>query len=356
MPLGRGLSLFLIDGVPSGRIACEIFNWTGKGYKLPRARIRESADRVELYKAGVYLLFGREEMDPETPVVYVGEAEEVYRRLQQHQSRDFWNDVVLFVSKDDNLNKAHIKFLEYRLVDAIRGAGRARLVNANTPNLPVISELEQAVMEEFLGNVKLVVSTLGYRIFEPLARPLGEAAASGVDAEGEGVAAVEYLARSKRGGDARAVMTDEGLVVRRGSRVASKVTTSMPQWALDLRERLLEAGVLVDVDGGIEFVRDYLASSPSSAATIVLGRSANGRTEWRTKSGQSLGEREEASENVAAASLGTSKGSPATSHDGPDGGVQPISSAPGPGFGSFAEDDPELHFGIAVDADDRGRD
>src|SRR3954466_6255062 len=124
MATGRAISLFLIDGIPDGRVACELFNWTGKGFKIPRRMLKESADRPELRKAGVYFLFGRDDTRNEANSVYVGEAEEVIKRIPQHQEKDFWTEVLLFVSKDDNLNKAHIKFLEYTIYAKVAEVGR----------------------------------------------------------------------------------------------------------------------------------------------------------------------------------------------------------------------------------------
>ena len=97
-PTGRGISLFLIDGTPDGRAACELFNWTGKAYRIPRNLLKDSAQRDELYKAGVYFLFGREEGESEIGRAYIGEAEEVFKRLQQHQDKDFWTEALVFIS------------------------------------------------------------------------------------------------------------------------------------------------------------------------------------------------------------------------------------------------------------------
>ncbi|QEL14562.1 GIY-YIG nuclease family protein [Limnoglobus roseus] len=105
MPVGRAMSLFLIDGVPDGRIACELFNWAGKAFKIPRRLLKESADRSDLRKAGVYFLFGRDDARNEINSVYVGEAEEVISRIPQHQEKDFWTEALVFVSKDDNLKQ-----------------------------------------------------------------------------------------------------------------------------------------------------------------------------------------------------------------------------------------------------------
>jgi hypothetical protein len=288
MALGKSISLFLIDGTPSGPTACELSNWTGKAYKIPRNRLKECADRKDLGKAGVYFLFGRVEQESDQILVYVGEAEEVYNRLVQHQQeRDFWNEALIFISKDENLNKAHIKFLEHKACAAILSAQRASLQNSNTPNCPVISEAEQAVMAEFLENLKLLTGTLGYKVFERL---IQTASKEIIKTSTEKVQ--HYFIKAARGADAKGIVTSEGFVVTQGSGAALDCVASSPERLVNIREKLIETGILVRRDGQMVFMKDHLFSSPSAAAATVMGRSANGFTEWRDNKSRTLKENE----------------------------------------------------------------
>jgi hypothetical protein len=280
MAVGRAISLFLIDGMPDGRVAVELFNWTGKGFKIPRRLLKESTDRAELRKAGVYFLFGRDDTRNEVNSVYIGEAEEVIKRIPQHQEKDFWTEVLLFVSKDDNLNKAHIKFLEFAMYAKAVEVGRYEIRNGNTPNRPVISEMEQAVMTEFFDNLQLLVGALGYRIFEPLVNPNTSAAE-------------EYLITASRGANARAVLSSDGMVVLKSSTAAGSEVPSTPESISRLRQLLVTDGALIQQNGGLVFTRDHLFSSPSAAAGVVLGRSANGWVEWKDSAGRTLKDNEE---------------------------------------------------------------
>ena len=160
------ISLFLMDGSYEGRISCELLNWTGKCYKIPRPLMKE-ADRPDLHKAGVYCLFGRRGKSSEINLVYIGEGEDVYSRLKQHLPENYWQEIVVFVSSDSNVNKAHVKFLEYTIWEAATEAGRYKIKNASTPNRPVLSEADEAVMSEFFENLKTLIGTLGYRLFDP---------------------------------------------------------------------------------------------------------------------------------------------------------------------------------------------
>jgi hypothetical protein len=280
MAAGRAISLFLIDGAPDGRVACELFNWTGKAFRVPRKLVKESADRADLRRAGVYFLFGRDDARNEANSAYIGEAEDVIRRVPQHQDKDFWTEALIFVSKDENLNRAHIKFLEYTIYTTALEVGRYELRNGSTPNRPAISEVEQAVMTEFFANLQLLVGALGYKIFEPLVSP------SSSEAD-------EYMIAAARGANARAVFGSEGLVVLKGSEAAGSVVPSTPESVTRLRKVLTDEGVLAAQNGHFIFAKDYLFSSPSAAAGVVLGRSANGWVEWKDRMGRSLKDNEE---------------------------------------------------------------
>jgi len=162
---GKAIRIFLIDGNPNGRMTCELSNWTGKAYKIPKIEIKNCGDRQDLKNPGVYFLFGKDEEDDD--LVYIGEAEDILVRLNQHVSqKDFWTETIAFISKDENLNKAHIKYLEYRLFEIAKAAQRYKILNGNTPTQSSISELDQAEMEEFIDNVKILVNTLGHRVFD----------------------------------------------------------------------------------------------------------------------------------------------------------------------------------------------
>ena len=137
----KTIKLFLLDGIPNGRMTCELSNWTGKAYKLPRNMIKDSAKREELSNTGVYFLFGKPDITSEKDVIYIGEAENIIKRLSQHlNEKDYWNEAVVLISKDDNLNKAHIKHLENRLHQIAVKINRYEVKNSNTPTQPSISE------------------------------------------------------------------------------------------------------------------------------------------------------------------------------------------------------------------------
>jgi len=277
MKFGKTIKIFLIDGDPNGRMSCELSNWTGKAYKIPRIKVKECTDREDLMNTGVYMLFGREEEGND--LVYIGETESIYKRLTQHlNSKDFWNEAIVFISKDDNLNKAHIKYLENRLHEIANSAKRYKLVNSIIPTQSSISESEKAEMEEFIENIKMLVNTLGHKVF---------------DKKREFKAKQNhelFIIKSVRGADGKGEPSSEGFVVLKGSKAAGKIVKSMAQNSIIFRHKLINEGVLVDKGEYYEFSEDYIFNSPSSAATILMGRNANGLIEWKQKNGKTLKE------------------------------------------------------------------
>lgn len=276
---GKTIKIFLIDGEPNGRLTCELSNWTGKAFRIPRNKIKISADRSELENTGIYILFGKS-TDNNKDLAYIGEGEEIYKRITQHISgKDFWNEVIVFISKDDNLNKAHIKYLENRLYETAKKVNRYDLVNSNIPTKPSISESDRAEMEEFAENIKLLTNTLGYKIFEELIHE---------NQTFEEQEKNTFYIRATRGANAKGQITNEGFVVLKGSEIADTVTTSLNQSIINFRQRLIDEQKIINTHNKLVFTEDYLFSSPSTAAAIVMGRSANGLTEWKLSDGRIL--------------------------------------------------------------------
>ncbi len=277
MKYGKTIKIFLIDGDPNGRMSCELSNWSGKAYKIPRIKIKECNDRIDLLSTAVYLLFGKDEEDKDQ--VYIGEAESILKRLNQHiTQKDFWNETIVFISKDENLNKAHIKYLENRLYEIAKKANRYKIENTIIPTQSSISEPDRAEMEEFIENIMMLVNTLGHKVFDEK-REFTSKQKHEI-----------FSIKAKRGAEARGIFTSEGFVVFEGSKAAKSVVPSMPQSFLNLRQKLIDKNLLKEKDDCFEFPEDYIFSSPSSASSVVLGRNSNGLTDWKLPNGKTLKE------------------------------------------------------------------
>ena len=114
------ITLFLPLGDAKSLRTAEISNWSGKAVAAPRTELDELLAREELDKAGVYILLGS---DPKAgaPHAYIGEAEVIRERLKQHKTKEFWVSAIVFTSKDENLTKAHVRYLESIIITSWGG-------------------------------------------------------------------------------------------------------------------------------------------------------------------------------------------------------------------------------------------
>jgi hypothetical protein len=284
-PRGFKITFFLPDGTPEGMKIIEKSNWIGRAIVCPRPRFADLKERLEFKKTGVYLLIDEGAANG-TPRVYIGEGDPVGDRLIQHQKlKDFWSSVVFFTSKDENLNKAHVQYLESRLLSLARLAKRCDLENGNAPTLPSLSEADRAEMDEFLEQMLLIYPAIGISVFE---KPMAATPAT------------QLLYLNAKGLTAAGYEVDGGFVVREGSQASKLASPATPDAVCNLRKSLVAQGVLVDDADHLRLAQDYTFTSPSIAAAIMLGRSANGRTEWKDATGRTLKELQEVQIDGAA--------------------------------------------------------
>jgi hypothetical protein len=273
------IKVFLPGGDPDGLRIIEKSGWSGAGLVVPRPLFGEGKQRKELARTGVYVLVGPPE-ESGLLRVYVGEGDPIRPRLEQHAAkRDFWTSCIAFTSKDENLNKAHVQYLEARLIALATQSKRCMLDNGNVPALPSLSEADAADAEGFLAEMLLCFPVLGLGVFStPAAAP----------------ATGRTLYLSAKGVKAEGQESAEGFVVRAGAAAVKAEVPSCHAYLKELRAALVENGALKAAGDGYTFTQDYVFASPSTAAGVVLGRSANGRVEWKAKDGRTLKELQEA--------------------------------------------------------------
>lgn len=149
MKFDKTIKNFLIYCDPNGRMSYKLSNWSGRAYKIPRVKIKDCTDRGDMTSTGVYLLLGKDD-EGKNPV-YIEEAESILKRMNQKLTqKDFWNEPIIFISKDENLKKSHIKYLENRLYDIAKSANRYKVDFSIIPTQSSISESDRAEMEEFI--------------------------------------------------------------------------------------------------------------------------------------------------------------------------------------------------------------
>jgi hypothetical protein len=296
---GRTVRLFLVDGSPTGLITAEVMNWTGHALVAPRSRIGEALKRDEASRTGVYFLVGDDPDQPTKTKVYIGEGDSVAERIRIHSnddSKEFWTRVCIVTSKDTNLTKTHVRYLENRLVDIAKAVDRANLANGNEPGKKLLPESEVADMEFFLDQIQLLLPVVGFDFL----RPKPAAAVSSAQATGGATAPLSQLelilTSKKHGYTANAIEADGEITVLAGS--LANASTELAQNSYGpLREQLIRDGKLKTAPGGalLEFSENVSFPSPSAAAAVINNRNTNGRTAWKLKSnGQTLKEWQDA--------------------------------------------------------------
>ncbi len=258
---------------------------------VPRTHLAELVSRLELKRTGIYCLVGPDPNRQNRDRVYVGEGDNVLDRLTKHDNdskKDFWIKAAVVTSKDDNLTKAHVRYLESRLIEKLMDSGRAEVANGNTPFPKTMPEPDVADMEYFLGQVEMVFPVLGLGFLQPkLVQELSSEKSP------------KFII-SDVGTNATAYEIDGEFVVLKGS-TARKI--GVPSWEsyVGLRNQLVEDGKLVDHDESYyKFADDVLFSSPSAAAAVVAARNTNGRMSWKIeKTGQTYNEWKQAVINAA---------------------------------------------------------
>lgn len=259
----------------------EISNWTGKAIAAPRTELDELLQREELDKPGIYILTGTDPISGQ-PSAYIGEAEVIRERLKQHKTKEFWVAAIAFVSKDENLTKAHVRFLESRLLTEACEVGRFKLVQNQSAGAK-LPESDREDMEVFLYHIRQLLPVLGSDLLIPSAQPAAKQQSGGI------------LFCRVKGAEGRGHRTPDGFVILRGSTAVFHERTSANKWpyVLDLRKKLITDGTLVEHDGFYRFTKDTSFSSPSAAAAVIDGGSANGLIRWKTKQGKTLKELDE---------------------------------------------------------------
>lgn len=287
---GKSINLFLMDGDSGGRIKCTLANWTGVAYKIPRTELDKCKERDDLKQSGVYFLFGTSDATGKS-VVYIGQAgarkngEGILNRLQEHKrnpEKDYWTEAIVFTTSNNSFGPTEISYLENRFCNLAIQAKRYEVKNGNDPTPGNITEEKESEMEEFIDYAKVIMGTLGHKLFEPISKPIAPAADDTV-AVPENYSELHLERVIKNVGKVEAVgtQTSEGFVVFKGSHISLVDDDTIPAVIKERRKNALldEQGVLQE---------DMLFSSPSYAAMFVIGKSANGLTSWKTTDGKTL--------------------------------------------------------------------
>lgn len=285
---GKQVKLFLVDGTPGGLTTAEITNWTGSVISARRSDLAELLRREEAERTGAYLLLGEDEDAVGDTRCYVGEADVVAARLRSHaKEKQFWSHAVVITSKDTNLTKSHVRYLESRLIELATQAGRVTLENGTAPPRPRLPEADLSDMEYFLGQLQIVLPVLGVNAIRvraarssPEAPEIVESPVFTLTSKRQNVAACAQQI------DGEFIMLSGSLVVPVWHGVGNALSTQRAYASYRAQHEGLIADGSIIVEGGTgRTTRDIVFPSPSTAGAVALGRSCNGRVEWVSSEG-----------------------------------------------------------------------
>ncbi|MEE1450951.1 MAG: GIY-YIG nuclease family protein [Oscillospiraceae bacterium] len=291
MARGKSINLFLMDGDANGRIKCTLTNWTGVAYKIPRTELDQCKERNDLKQSGVYFLFGNSD-ETGKGVVYIGQAgtrkngEGILYRLMEHKrnpEKDYWTEAIVFTTSNNSFGPTEISYLENRFCKLAIEARRYEVKNGNDPTPGNITEEKESEMEEFIDYSKVIMGTLGYKLFEPVINKSCIEKQDNLEiAETDQIPLyLERVIKNVGKVNANGIQTSEGFVVFSGSRISPQDDNTIPAV---IKERRKSAPI--DINGILK--EDLLFTSPSYAAMFVIGKSANGLTSWKTQDGKTL--------------------------------------------------------------------
>ncbi len=165
------IQIFLPSGDPQGIRVAEITTRIVRVIEVPRSLLSDFFRMSEAEQVGVYFLFGEDE-EGGAAKAYVGQTGSLKLRLSQHnQQKEFWNRALVVVSLTNSLTNTHASYLEWLSIAQAQQAGRYLLDNGNAgarPHTPLPLEAE---CDELHETVRVLLATLGYPVFQPVARP-----------------------------------------------------------------------------------------------------------------------------------------------------------------------------------------
>ena len=268
------IQIFLPDGNPTSIKIADLTNRMIVAILIPRNKLIESGIRDEVRKYGIYFLFGVNE-DKAKPIAYIGETEDCFERLKMHnKTKDFWNYAIVITSKSNTFTKSHVKYLEHISIKTANEVGRYDMDNQSAPTKAYITESMEADLLDNFETIKILLATLGFPIFEEIRKSTSKKK--------------ELLSCKGKDATAHGEMIDDGFVVLKGSIANKHETKTAGTWVTGMRTKLLDDKILVQKDGVLIFDEDFVFGSPSAAAAAVLGRRANGWTEWKNSEGKTI--------------------------------------------------------------------
>jgi hypothetical protein len=277
MSTPKTITIYLPNGEPKGIKVVEMTNRTIRATYIPRNKLAYLYDNSNDYKVALYILYGFED---DTEKVYFGETEDIVKRIKKHnEEKDFWQYAIIITTKDQSFTKTHVKYLEQLCIKEAENINRFKLDNSNSGLDTHAPKSLLADIYDAFETIKIYIGVLGLKVFEK------------TTTESQTIKKVDifyYKSKNIDEWDASAEFTEEGLVVRKGSKARLCITNDTPNNVVELRNKLENMGTLERTDNFLVFTKDYVFHSPSLAANTIRGGHNNGWITWVNEIGQNL--------------------------------------------------------------------
>ena len=274
----KALQMLVPGGNPNGMKIIEIPGWSGKCFLLPRQNLKELKDLPDINHLGLYILFGSNEESGDG-LAYIGESENFYNRITNHDAnKDFWDTAVIFTGE---LNKAHVKYLEYKATALAHKVNRMMVQNKVQPPENSLSDIDKISVEDFFDKIQFILEALGYQLFHTITESISDKKI------------YKFSDATNKAGNGKGSLLESGeFIVYKGSLSRIKETPSFAGYSGSLlRKKLENEGVLKRFnEESFIFESDYIFKSPSAAADCIVGRSSNGWMAWKDEKGKTLDE------------------------------------------------------------------
>lgn len=268
----RTISIFLPDGNPNSVKIVDLSNRAIRCYLIPRASLSDIKARDELNRPSLYVLCDREGSE-----LYIGECENFFHRIKNHeQNKDFWEIALVFLTKDNSLEKSDVKHLESLAIQAAKSAERMKVLNATLPVRNTLHEFKTETIKEFFEDLKLLISSLGYPAFDR------------VEAKDENL----WFCNNKKT-KAEGVYDENGFTVLAGSLIDGEEKPAFAKsfpFAADERKQLLTEKAEMIGDNIYKLKENITFKSPNKAGGFCVGGNVNAWVTWKDVEGKTMDE------------------------------------------------------------------
>jgi hypothetical protein len=294
--MSRGITIttYLVNGNPEGITMSYVSNWTGQAIKIPRNAFFNAKNFSELNRPGVYYLIGAKDDNPDQKIIYIGEANHLFERITTHmrdETKSFFELIVAFSSKDDNMTVSHTKYLEAKILEETFEKSGYTVINGKNGNRVSLPPMVRDEMDTYFDNMKILLPTMGFDLFKPSLKDQQQSITDKDEKLFLEVGEIKAVAK----------LTENGMLVLKDSFMKPTPTQALSPTYLKIRQDIVEKGYVQKTDKGMQFIQDYEFSSPSQAGAVILGYSVNGRIFWKNSRGKTIKDLED--EKVASTPL-----------------------------------------------------